>query len=889
MPTTSTPRKRSAAAALAAILAVAAGALAPAATATAAPGQLGSEHASAMPPVAQHPVRRACSQPATPGLAACMALVRTDVTSHAGLFAAAAAPAGYGPADLKSAYDLPSGPAGSGETVAVVDAFDDPNAEADLGVYRAQFGLPPCTTANGCFEKVNQEGQQGSYPPPDSGWAEEESLDVDMVSAICPDCHILLVEATDNSDSNLAASASEAVTLGAGFVSNSYSTAAEDPSETSLDQFYNHPGVVVTASADDLGYGPVYPAASPYVTSVGGTSLVRDTSVARGWAESVWGSASGGEGTGSGCSAFEAKPSWQADTGCPGRTIADVSAVADPDTGVAVYDSYQFSGWDVFGGTSVSSPVIASTYALAGTPQAGTYPARYPYDAVLAGAANQLNDVTTGANGTCTPAYLCTAGPGYDGPTGLGTPEGTGAFTARQSGTLSGTVTDAATGQPVAGAVVAIPAMSVTTGSDGSYSMALPVASYQVTVSDYGYQTQSVTLTVTANTATTRNFQLTGTPHETVSGKVTAGTGTPWPLYAQVSWSDGNGHQGTAFTDPATGAYAVSLLADASYTLRVTPLLPGYQSVTEQITVGSGAVTENVALPVDLLACTAIGYHPVLSGATQPFDAASGPAGWAVSNTSLHYPGYADQPGWVFTNPGARPNDTGGTGGFAIVDSDHDGQFHYQDTKLISPAVSFAADKSPVVQFATDLEPAVNSAAAVDVSADGGKTWTSAWRNAGFPGDPGPATVIVPLPQAAGASQVRVRFDYTGQWSQWWEIDNVFLGNRACVQQSGGLLTGRVTDATGTAIDGAAVASVTNPGQSTLTGPTPGDDAIGGGLYELFVSATGSQRFTASMTGFAAATQATSITAGQVSALNFTLTAPGTLGAARAAGRRPVS
>ncbi len=324
---------------------------------------------------------------------------------------------GYTPCDLQSAYSLPSATAGSGQTVAIVDAYDDPNAESDLGVYRAQFGLAPCTTANGCFKKVNQNGQQGNYPAPNSGWAEEISLDVDMVSAICPNCHILLVEANDNSFANLGASVNEAATLGANAISNSYG-GSEFSGETS-DQSYNHPGIAVTASSGDGGYGVEYPAASPYVTAVGGTSLSR-ASNSRGWSETAW------SGAGSGCSSYVARPSWQSSVSnitlyCGNRAVADVSAVADPNTGVDVYDSYGTSGWLVFGGTSVASPIIASVYALAGNASSVTA-GSYSYSHT-----GSLNDVTSGSNGGCG-NDLCNATTGWDGPTGNGTPNGTGGF-----------------------------------------------------------------------------------------------------------------------------------------------------------------------------------------------------------------------------------------------------------------------------------------------------------------------------------------------------------------------------------------------------------------------------------------------------------------------------
>ncbi|MGW2050346.1 S53 family peptidase [Streptomyces sp. NPDC001858] len=342
----------------------------------------------------------------------------------------AATPSGYGPSDLQDAYGLTDAAAnnGDGETIAVVDAYDDPNAAADLAKYRAYYGLPACTVANGCFKKVSQTGSTTSLPTADSGWAEEESLDLDMASAVCPNCNILLVEATSSSMANLGKAVNEAVTLRAKFVSNSYG-GSESSSDTSYDSsYFKHPGVAITVSAGDEGYGAEYPAASKYVTSVGGTALSESSSTTRGWTEQVWNTSST-EGTGSGCSAYDAKPTWQTDTGCAKRTVSDVSAVADPATGVSVYDSYGVTaGWYTFGGTSASAPITAAVYALAGTPGSSDYPAAYPY---AAAGTSALNDVTSGSNGTCSAgaSYLCTARSGYDGPTGVGTPQGTEAFT----------------------------------------------------------------------------------------------------------------------------------------------------------------------------------------------------------------------------------------------------------------------------------------------------------------------------------------------------------------------------------------------------------------------------------------------------------------------------
>jgi subtilase family serine protease len=357
-----------------------------------------------------HPTAKLCSARPAPGYAACMAVRQTDTKPK---LAANALPGGYGPADLQSAYNLPAG--GSGQTVAIVDAFDDPNAEADLATYRSTYGLPACTSADGCFRKVNQNGSSSPLPAPDAGWAGEISLDVDMVSAACPSCHILLVESDQPTIDDLGTAVNTAVSMGAIAVSNSYG-GSEDGSENSYDsQYYSHPGVAITASTGDSGFGASYPATGAGVTAVGGTSLAQDGS-ARGWSESAW------SGAGSGCSQDVGKPGFQSgiSTDCSNRAEGDVSAVADPQTGVAVYDTYQSSGWNVFGGTSASSPIVASVYALAGSP--GQTANGDPYANTGA-----LNDVTSGSNGGCG-APLCDAGPGWDGPTGLGTPNGAGAF-----------------------------------------------------------------------------------------------------------------------------------------------------------------------------------------------------------------------------------------------------------------------------------------------------------------------------------------------------------------------------------------------------------------------------------------------------------------------------
>jgi subtilase family serine protease len=325
-------------------------------------------------------------------------------------------PAGaYGPVQFQTAYGVTSTAASSGATVAIVDAYDNPTIEQDLAIYSSAFGLPPCTTANGCFSKVNQTGGT-SYPRANSGWALEIALDVQAVHAVCPYCRILLVEARSNSLSNLLV-AEDYARRNANVVSNSWG-AGEFSSETAYEDYLG--GVPTTVSSGDSGYGVEWPAASPKVTAVGGTTLTLDSNNMR-TNETVW------SGSGSGCSAYETQPDWQSAlnlSGCVKRIVADAAADADPATGAAVYDSYGYagqSGWFTVGGTSLSSPIIAAVYALAGnSPQgAGTV---YSNDTD-----STLYDVTEGFNGSCG-SYLCQAGGGYDGPTGLGTPNGLGAF-----------------------------------------------------------------------------------------------------------------------------------------------------------------------------------------------------------------------------------------------------------------------------------------------------------------------------------------------------------------------------------------------------------------------------------------------------------------------------
>jgi subtilase family serine protease len=344
---------------------------------------------------------------------------------------------GLDPAELKSAYKIPT-TVESPQTIALIDAFGYPDAESDLATYRSKYGLPPCTTANGCFRKVNGKGKEEAYPAEESGWDEEAALDEDMASAACPECHILLVEATGGEPSQLGSAVNEAVKLGATEVSNSYGFPEKQTDFcgttgcTQYNKDYEHPGVMIFAGSGDWGYDNVYkadasdppaanfPASSPSVVAVGGTALYKDAGAARGWREEVWNEKKREVGTGSGCSKFEPKPAWQTDTGCARRTESDIAADAAVETGVSVRVD---GGWKIFGGTSVASPLLAGIEAHA------SFGARSIAGHIFYEQPGSLFDVTEGFNGfssgECSPfAYVCNGEVGYDGPTGLGTPDG---------------------------------------------------------------------------------------------------------------------------------------------------------------------------------------------------------------------------------------------------------------------------------------------------------------------------------------------------------------------------------------------------------------------------------------------------------------------------------
>ncbi len=397
--------------------------------------------------------------PPTSGHAGCLSVVNPQpVKTASGYRATSAGPLlegggekeGLAPNELREAYKIPV-TGGSTQTVAIVNAYDDPKAEADLNSYRERYGLDyksgvtACTKANGCFKKFNQEGKEEDYPtdkyPEISGtgkvedWGLEISLDLEMVSAICPECKILLVEANNSQMSSLEEAETEAVWVESEYseskkitteVSNSWGGYEQSDEET-IDAHFGYRDVPTTASAGDGGYGTeypaegvAYPAASKDVIAVGGTVLKKKPGSERGWEETVW------PYTGGGCSEFESKPSWQTDPGCANRTDNDVAAVAsDEESPVSAYDSYEYEsggvgtgklGWMLMGGTSVGAPLVAGIEAHASTAVKDEPGAEAFYT-------HTLFDVTSGTTGWCG-SYMCTAQEGYDGPTGWGSPDG---------------------------------------------------------------------------------------------------------------------------------------------------------------------------------------------------------------------------------------------------------------------------------------------------------------------------------------------------------------------------------------------------------------------------------------------------------------------------------
>jgi len=418
-----------------------------------APGQVGCLAQELVTKAGHHPVHPRLRAAGSPDRVLTRQSSPFSLVSPFALSAAPAAPAvaptaavpepqAGTPAYMQQAYDLSylSQTRGVGDTVAIVDAYDEPTAESDLATFRSTYGLPPCTTANGCFRKLNENGQASPLPTPDpNGWGVEEALDMEAVSSLCPNCHINLIEARSSYGSDLDTAEHTAAALGANQISNSWSGPGGGYS-------WSFRGIAIVASSGDSGYwgagNAYYPAAMANVTAAGGTSLTGANASARGYTETAWGAStwkSGDWGAGSGCDLTQPKPSYQHDTGCKGRSVSDLSADADPSTGLDIYDG---GSWFPVGGTSLASPLIAAYYALTGANQANPAPPAWAY-----ANSSLLNDPSGLTVGSCATgiAYICTAGTGYDGPTGIGSISGA---VVQGAPGIGGPQAATATGQP---------------------------------------------------------------------------------------------------------------------------------------------------------------------------------------------------------------------------------------------------------------------------------------------------------------------------------------------------------------------------------------------------------------------------------------------------------
>ncbi|WP_238160755.1 S8 family serine peptidase [Kribbella pratensis] len=437
------------------------------------------------------------------------------------------------------------------------------------------------------------------------------------------------------------------------------------------------------------------------------------------------------------------------------------------------------------------------------------------------------------------------------------------------TGTLTGTVTAATGGAPLTGASVTVhqdgqPDKSLTTSSNGTFSSVLPAGDYTLTVASFGYKTQTATATITTGQTTTKNFALESTPQVSVGGTVTDGSGHGWPLYAKVSVEGPGGV--FDYTTPSNGRYSLKVPSGAAYSLKVEAKYPGYQTVSQPITVGSGNLTKNIAVPADPDSCTtAPGYKWGSDGVYETFDSGSVPSGWTVVD------GKGNGQVWKFDDPGNRGNLTGGSGKFAVVDSDKYGSGGLQDTSLVSPVVDLSSVTAPVIRFNQDLNWYQGEKADVDLSVDGGATWTTTLTQiADVRG-----VKEIAIPEAAGKSAVQVRFHYwDASYAWWWEVDNVLIGSQvSCVPTGGGIVVGNVKDANTNGFVNGAVVTHDGTTESATTVATPDDTGLNDGFYWLYSAADGNQGFTAKAGNYVSSTATVPVEADWTTTADFTLQA----------------
>lgn len=438
------------------------------------------------------------------------------------------------------------------------------------------------------------------------------------------------------------------------------------------------------------------------------------------------------------------------------------------------------------------------------------------------------------------------------------------------AGTLEGTVTDATSGDPLEGATVEVTPLDVSTTTDasGHYALMLPADTYDVTASAFAHESATATdIVVAEDETTTQDFALDALPSTTVSGTVTDGFGHGWPLYATITIDGYPG--GPIHTDPVTGAYSVSLPQATPFTFHVNAVVEGYLEATRDANYSTGTATENFALDVDAAECVAPGYAGGgLSGLQEGFDAGALPAGWAIVDN------IGNGQVWAFNDPGGRGNRTGGTGPFAMVDSDEFGTTGSQNTELITPLIDLSSSTQPTIRFNTDYNDwsADAEIADVDLSLDGGTTWENVWRQQGAD-IVGPAEIQVGVPQAAGQNDVKVRFHYyNATFAFWWEVDNVGVGEPVCDPIPGGMVVGNVYDLNnGEPLNDATVVSDDAPDDTATTAPTPDDPGLDDGYYSMFSSVTGEHSFTASFPQYSDTSVVANVAADGTTRVDFEL------------------
>ncbi|MGW3497622.1 Kelch repeat-containing protein [Streptomyces sp. NPDC001020] len=432
-------------------------------------------------------------------------------------------------------------------------------------------------------------------------------------------------------------------------------------------------------------------------------------------------------------------------------------------------------------------------------------------------------------------------------------------------GEISGAVTNSS-GKAISGAMVVAGDYQGITDAQGHYDMKVPPGTYDMAVTAYGYKAKKTRgVVVEADGTVTTNFTLDAVPSQTITGKVTDGSGHGWPLYAKITAVGVPG--APVYTDPYTGEYSVTLPQGEEYTLNFAPVYPGYETVTKQVAVADTAQTVNVAAKADPTSAKAPGYQIKRSGPTEHFDSTTdAPEGWSVVNAD------GTTGGWSFTDIGNRGNKTGGSGAFAIVDSDKIGSGKKQDSSLITPVFDFSNNDSPELNFNTDYKNYSNQTGSIDVTTDGGATWSNVWTRTTVLA--GPAHVEVPLTAYAGKPNVQLRFHFTGSYGYWWQLDDVFVGKKTFEAVNGGLVAGAVKDAnTGEGVVGATVVNTDSPQDKATTAANPDNPALGGSFYWMFTSKTGSHKFTASKSKYGDVDKTLDVAADSMNKADFSLKA----------------